>query len=189
MRRSSRRTRRSSPAAGMKGVALPDDFMDVITEFLGVDRIQVGYGFSEVQHLPLGLRGRPLPRGAVGHSLRARSRHQRATAAHRSCRPAARPSTTSCSRAHWGGVISGDEVTIDWDLAVPVWPDQRRVRERHRALQRKEGRRGRPHHLRGNTRGAERGGRLHEGCRPVSSAYTVPLFLRGEIITDDLVAV
>ena len=32
---------------GMKGVALPDDFMDVIKEFLGVDRIQVGYGFSE----------------------------------------------------------------------------------------------------------------------------------------------
>ena len=32
---------------GMKGVALPDDFMDVIKDFLGVDRIQVGYGFSE----------------------------------------------------------------------------------------------------------------------------------------------
>ena len=22
-------------------------------------------------------------------------------------------------RAHWGGVISGDEVTIDWDLRCP----------------------------------------------------------------------
>jgi hypothetical protein len=32
---------------GMKGVALPDYFMDVIKDFLGVDRIQVGYGFSE----------------------------------------------------------------------------------------------------------------------------------------------
>jgi len=32
---------------GLKGVALPDDYMDVIGEFLGVDRIQEGYGFSE----------------------------------------------------------------------------------------------------------------------------------------------
>src|ERR1700736_3374945 len=32
---------------GMKGIVLPADFMNVITEFLGVDRIQVGYGFSE----------------------------------------------------------------------------------------------------------------------------------------------
>ena len=32
---------------GMKGVALPADFMRIITEFLGVDKIQEGYGFSE----------------------------------------------------------------------------------------------------------------------------------------------
>ena len=32
---------------GMKGVALPDNFLEVIMEFLGVDMIQQGYGFSE----------------------------------------------------------------------------------------------------------------------------------------------
>ncbi len=32
---------------GTKGFVLPDNYMDVIHEFLGVDRIQQGYGFSE----------------------------------------------------------------------------------------------------------------------------------------------
>jgi hypothetical protein len=103
---------------GMKGVVLPADFMDVITEFLGVDRIQVGYGFSEAStfhwacdegryHVmpwvipfvldpdtsePLPRTGRQTGRAAVYDIL---------------------------LRAHWGGVISGDEVTIDWDLVCP----------------------------------------------------------------------
>jgi len=103
---------------GMKGIALPADFMDVITEFLGVDKIQVGYGFSESStfhwacaegryHVmpwvipfildpdtsePLPRSGRQTGRAAVYDIL---------------------------LRAHWGGVISGDEVTIDWDLRCP----------------------------------------------------------------------
>jgi hypothetical protein len=103
---------------GMKGVALPEDFMDVITAFLGVDKIQVGYGFSESStfhwacaegryHVmpwvipfildpdtsePLPRTGRQTGRAAVYDIL---------------------------LRAHWGGVISGDEVTIDWDLRCP----------------------------------------------------------------------
>jgi hypothetical protein len=103
---------------GMKGVALPPDFMTVITEFLGVDKIQVGYGFSESStfhwaceegryHVmpwvipfildpdtsePLPRTGRRTGRAAVYDIL---------------------------LRAHWGGVISGDEVTIDWDLRCP----------------------------------------------------------------------
>src|ERR1700757_1260462 len=103
---------------GRKGVALPADFMDVITEFLGVDRIQVGYGFSESStfhwaceegryHVmpwvipfvldpdtsePLPRTGRQTGRAAVYDIL---------------------------LRAHWGGVISGDEVTVDWDLRCP----------------------------------------------------------------------
>src|SRR4029078_12199644 len=39
---------------GLKGVALPDDYMDVIGEFLGVDRIQEGYGVSEESAFPWG---------------------------------------------------------------------------------------------------------------------------------------
>ena len=103
---------------GMKGVALPDDFMNVITEFLGVDEIQVGYGFSESStfhwaceegryHVmpwvipfildpttsePLPRSGRQTGRAAVYDIL---------------------------LNAHWGGVISGDEVTIDWDQYCP----------------------------------------------------------------------
>lgn len=103
---------------GMKGVALPDDFLDVIKEFLGVDEIQQGYGFSESStfhwaceegryHVmpwvipfildpnssePLPRSGRQTGRAAVYDIL---------------------------LKAHWGGVISGDEVTIDWDRYCP----------------------------------------------------------------------
>jgi hypothetical protein len=103
---------------GLKGVSLPADYMDVIGEFLGVDRIQEGYGFSEqsafhwacaqgryhVQpwvipfildpstSVPLPRVGRQTGRAAVYDVL---------------------------LKAHWGGVISGDEVTIDWDLQCP----------------------------------------------------------------------
>ena len=103
---------------GMKGVVLPDDFMDVIKDFLGVDRIQVGYGFSESSTFHWGCsEGRyhvapwvipfvldpetsePLPRTGV----------QTGRAA----------VYDILLRAHWGGVISGDEVTINWDLQCP----------------------------------------------------------------------
>jgi hypothetical protein len=103
---------------GMKGVALPDNFLDVIKEFLGVDEIQQGYGFSESStfhwaceegryHVmpwvipfildpdtsePLPRSGRQTGRAAVYDIL---------------------------LKAHWGGVISGDEVTIDWDQYCP----------------------------------------------------------------------
>ncbi|MGA8328025.1 MAG: hypothetical protein WB777_01885 [Mycobacterium sp.] len=103
---------------GMKGVALPDDFMDVIKDFLGVDCIQVGYGFSESSTfhwactegryhvapwvIPFVLdpdTSDPLPRTGV----------QTGRAA----------VYDILLRAHWGGVISGDEVTVDWDLSCP----------------------------------------------------------------------
>ncbi|MDT5135850.1 MAG: hypothetical protein QOD58_112 [Mycobacterium sp.] len=103
---------------GMKGVALPENFMEVIMEFLGVDKIQQGYGFSESStfhwaceqgryHVmpwvipfildphtsePLPRTGRQTGRAAVYDIL---------------------------LKAHWGGVISGDEVTIDWDQLCP----------------------------------------------------------------------
>ncbi|MDT5250817.1 MAG: hypothetical protein QOJ28_3451, partial [Mycobacterium sp.] len=103
---------------GNKGAVLPDDYMDVIHEFLGVDRIQEGYGFSEQSafhwacsegryHVqpwvipfvldpdtsePLPRMGRQTGRAAVYDVL---------------------------LKAHWGGVISGDEVTIDWDRQCP----------------------------------------------------------------------
>ena len=103
---------------GLKGVALPDNFMDVIQEFLGVDRIQEGYGMSEISafhwacdegkyHIcpwvipylldpdtsePLPRRGKVTGRAAFYDFM---------------------------NQSHWGGVISGDEVTIDWDTKCP----------------------------------------------------------------------
>jgi hypothetical protein len=103
---------------GLKGVALPDNFMHVIYEFLGVNRIQQGYGFSEsstfhwactegryhvqpwvVPFLLDPETSEPLPRTGVQTGRAAVLDLQ--------------------LRAHWGGVISGDEVTIDWDLRCP----------------------------------------------------------------------
>lgn len=99
---------------GTKGFVLPDNFMDVIREFTGVDTIQEGYGMSEISafhwacennhyHLvpwviPFLLdpdTSEPLPRKGV----------QTGRAAFYDL----------VNESHWGGVISGDEITIDWD--------------------------------------------------------------------------
>jgi hypothetical protein len=103
---------------GLKGFVLPDGYMDVIREFLGVDEIREGYGFSEQSAFHFACsEGRyhvqpwvipfildpetsePLPRTGV-----------------RTGRAAV---YDALLKAHWGGVISGDEVTIDWDLHCP----------------------------------------------------------------------
>ena len=99
---------------GTKGVVLPENFLEIINEFLGVDRIQEGYGMSEISALhwaceqghyhvqpwtiPFLLNpdtSEPLPREAV----------QTGRAAFYDI----------LNESHWGGVISGDEITIDWD--------------------------------------------------------------------------
>jgi hypothetical protein len=103
---------------GAKGFVLPDNYMDVIRDFLGVDRIQEGYGFSEQNAFHWGCSERryhvqpwvipfvldpqtsePLPRTGV----------QTGRAA----------VYDVLNKSHWGGVISGDEVTINWDLDCP----------------------------------------------------------------------
>jgi hypothetical protein len=99
---------------GLKGFVLPANYMEVIREFLGVDRIQEGYGMSEISTLnwaceegryhvqpwviPFVLdpdTSEPLPRRGV----------QTGRAAFYDL----------FVGAHWGGVISGDEITVDWD--------------------------------------------------------------------------
>lgn len=99
---------------GTKGVELPENFMETINDFLGVDRIQEGYGMSEISALHWACEhGRyhvqpwvipflldpdtsePLPREGV----------QTGRAAFYDI----------FNESHWGGVISGDEITIDWD--------------------------------------------------------------------------
>ncbi|MFK7977943.1 MAG: hypothetical protein AB8C02_17565 [Halioglobus sp.] len=99
---------------GTKGMVLPDNFLDVIREFLGVDVIQEGYGMSEIsafhwacEHghyhivpwvIPYVLNpdtSEPLPREGVVTGRAA--------------------FYDLINDSHWGGVISGDEVTIHWD--------------------------------------------------------------------------
>jgi hypothetical protein len=103
---------------GTKGFVLPENFMDVIKEFLGVDRIQEGYGMSEISAfhwacdesryhvqpwvIPFLLdpeTSEPLPREGV----------QTGRAAFYDV----------LLRSHWGGSISGDEITIDWETPCP----------------------------------------------------------------------
>jgi len=103
---------------GTKGFVLPENYMDVIREFLGVDRIQEGYGMSEISALHWACdEGRyhvqpwvipflldpntsePLPRSGV----------QTGRAAF----------YDFLNASHWGGIISGDEITIDWDTPCP----------------------------------------------------------------------
>jgi hypothetical protein len=103
---------------GTKGFVLPENYMDVIKEFMGVDRIQEGYGMSEISafhwacdehhyhvqpwvipYLLDPVTSEPLPRKGV----------QTGRAAFYDL----------LNDAHWGGVISGDEITIDWDDPCP----------------------------------------------------------------------
>ena len=98
---------------GLKGFVLPDNYMDVIREFLGVDRIQEGYGMSEISAfhwacdegryhvqpwvIPFLLdpdTSEPLPREGV--------------------RTGRAAFYDFLNNSHWGGIISGDEITIDW---------------------------------------------------------------------------
>ena len=103
---------------GLKGFVLPENYMDVIQEFLGVDEIQEGYGFSEIGAFHWACRekryhvqpwvipflldpdtSRPLPREGVVTGRAA--------------------FYDILNRSHWGGVISGDEITIDWSTRCP----------------------------------------------------------------------
>jgi hypothetical protein len=103
---------------GAKGVVLPANFMDVIREFLGVDDLHEIYGMSEVNAMhwaceeghyhvqpwviPFLLdpeRGEALPREGVQTGR------------------AAFYDVTNDS--HWGGIISGDEITLDWRGECP----------------------------------------------------------------------
>ena len=98
---------------GLKGFVLPENYMEVIQEFLGVDRIQEGYGMSEISAfhwacdekryhvqpwvIPFLLdpdTSEPLPREGVVTGRAA--------------------FYDFLNNSHWGGIISGDEITIDW---------------------------------------------------------------------------
>jgi hypothetical protein len=99
---------------GMKGAELPDNWLDIVHRFLGVKRLRKGYGFSEggtfhwrcdhdryhimpwvIPFLLDPVTSEPLPRTGVVTGRGA--------------------FYDLLSDSHWGGVITGDELTIDWD--------------------------------------------------------------------------
>jgi hypothetical protein len=103
---------------GMKGAVLPDNWLDIVHQFLGVDRLRKGYGFSEggtfhwrceldryhimpwvIPFILDPVTSEPLPRTGVVTGRGA--------------------FYDLLSDSHWGGVITGDELTIDWDTPCP----------------------------------------------------------------------
>ncbi|MDH6245765.1 hypothetical protein [Mycobacterium sp. OTB74] len=103
---------------GSKGFVLPDNYMDVIREFLGVERIQEGYGFSEQSAFHWGCtEGRYHVQPWVIPFI---LDPQTSEPLPRTGRQTGRAAVYDVLlQAHWGGAISGDEVTIDWDLQCP----------------------------------------------------------------------
>jgi hypothetical protein len=103
---------------GAKGVSLPDDCDKVICEFFGSDRITASYGMTEMNSMSLLCErdkyhvlpwvtvylldldtGQPLPRSGM---------------------QTGRASFFDMTQdGSWGGIVSGDLVTIDWDKPCP----------------------------------------------------------------------
>jgi hypothetical protein len=103
---------------GTKGMVLPDNYMDVIHEFLGVDKINIGYGFSELSAMHFACEeGRyHVQPWVVPFILDPETSEPYPRKGRQTGRSAG---YDVLNQSHWGGVISGDEVTIDWDLVCP----------------------------------------------------------------------
>ncbi len=99
---------------GTKGFVLPDNFLEVIKEFMGVDVIQEGYGMSEISafHWACEEGHYHIAPWVVPFILDPETSE-----------PLPREGTVTGRAAfydlvndsHWGGIISGDEVTMHWD--------------------------------------------------------------------------
>ncbi|WP_319448699.1 MULTISPECIES: hypothetical protein [unclassified Mycobacterium] len=99
---------------GAKGQVLPEGYMDVIKEFYGGVRIQEGYAFSEHNGVHFACeQGRyHLQPWVIPFVLDPETSQPLARAGRRTGRFAV---YDVVNQSHWGGVITGDEVTIDWD--------------------------------------------------------------------------
>lgn len=103
---------------GAKGLTIPDDWQDVLQAFFGIPRITMSYGMTELNamnlmcdhhryHVPPWLivyvldpdTSKPLPRSGV---------------------QTGRAAFFDLSiQGYWGGLISGDKVTVNWDMPCP----------------------------------------------------------------------
>ena len=103
---------------GAKGMALPDDLDEVLLEFFGVPRMKSSYGMTEMNSFSIPCEhdryhflpwvtvfmldletGLPLPRNGVqtGRAAFFDMTHD----------------------GTWGGIVTGDQITIDWDTPCP----------------------------------------------------------------------
>ncbi len=99
---------------GTKGFVLPDNFLEVIKEFMGVDVIQEGYGMSEISafHWACEEGHYHMSPWVIPYILDPETSE-----------PLPRKGTVTgraafydlVNNSHWGGIISGDEVTMHWD--------------------------------------------------------------------------
>lgn len=103
---------------GAKGQVLPEGYMDVIKEFYGGIRIQEGYAFSEHNgvHFACEESRYHLQPWVIPFVLDPETNEPMPRAGKRTGRFAV---YDVVNQSHWGGVITGDEVTIDWDLECP----------------------------------------------------------------------
>ena len=170
---------------GLKGFVLPENYMDVIQEFLGVDRIQEGYGMSEIsafhwacdeKHyhvqpwvIPFLLdpdTSEPLPREGVVTGRAA--------------------FYDFLNNSHWGGIISGDEITIDWSTPCRCGLASVHIHHEIMRYSEKQGVEDDRISCSATEEVKTRGAALHAGDRGMT-AFRVPLFVRGELIEDDWV--
>lgn len=102
---------------GAKGQVLPDDYMDVIKEFYGV-KIQEGYSFSEHNGVHFACEeGRyHIQPWVIPYLLDPHTSEPLPRTGTRTGRFAV---YDLINQSHWGGVITGDEVTIDWSTPCP----------------------------------------------------------------------
>ncbi len=103
---------------GAKGQVLPEGYMDVIREFYGGVRIQEGYSFSEHNgvHFACEHNRYHIQPWVIPYILDPDSGAPQPRAGRQTGRFAV---YDVINQSHWGGVITGDEVTIDWDLECP----------------------------------------------------------------------
>jgi len=103
---------------GLKGYKVPDNWREIVKEFLGVDRIQEIYGMSEVGaanwacehgHYHVQPWNVPFVLDPVTNETLPREGVQTGRAAFFDLN----------NEAHWGGAISGDEITLDWSTPCP----------------------------------------------------------------------
>jgi hypothetical protein len=112
---------------GSKGFVLPPHWLDVIREFTGIQRWQMNYGMSEMVSLcPMGDEGwYHIPPYLIPFLLHPESGDLLPREGVVTGRFAFHD---LLAQTNWGGIISGDEVTIDWDGVSPSGRKAPRIR-------------------------------------------------------------